>query len=79
MGSFFEDLVYKPLDLNFGPAALARADPYPDKLDLSLGVYRSEQGQPVVFKYHFSIITHFGAHIYLFISKTINSQLYFHF
>ncbi|XP_952658.1 aspartate aminotransferase, cytoplasmic, putative [Theileria annulata] len=49
MGSFFEDLVYKPLDLNFGPATLARADPHPDKLDLSLGVYRSELGKPVLF------------------------------
>ncbi|UVC54586.1 aspartate aminotransferase, cytoplasmic [Theileria orientalis] len=46
---FFDDLIFRPLDLNFGPAMLAKEDKHPDKLDLSLGVYRSADGEPFMF------------------------------
>ncbi|AFZ78935.1 aspartate aminotransferase, putative [Theileria equi strain WA] len=47
--SVFEHLEFKPPDLIFGPAELAKNDPHPDKVDLTVGVYKGIDGKPFLF------------------------------
>jgi aspartate/tyrosine/aromatic aminotransferase len=46
--SFFESVKQAPEDSILGVAAAYKADPNPDKLDLGVGAYRTEEGTPYV-------------------------------
>lgn len=47
--SLFEDLIQAPPDPILGIATAYLADPNPDKVDLGVGAYRTENGQPYIF------------------------------
>lgn len=48
--SIYDVLEEKPEDPILGIPALFRADAHPDKVNLGIGSYQNEEGQPVVFK-----------------------------
>lgn len=50
MMSIFSDVVELPANIVLGLNAECVADPYPNKINLTIGAYRDEQGKPVVLK-----------------------------
>lgn len=48
MSSFFENIVPEPPNPILGLSQECSADPFPDKINLTIGVYRTEEGQPYV-------------------------------
>eukprot|EP01040_Poterioochromonas_malhamensis_P010801 gene10801-11773_t len=48
MSSFFENIVPEPPNPILGLSQECTADPFPDKINLTIGVYRTEEGQPYV-------------------------------
>ncbi|ORM42386.1 putative aspartate aminotransferase [Babesia sp. Xinjiang] len=48
--SLFHYLQEQPADANFAMAALAKSDTHPNKIDVSIGAYRNEEGRPQLFR-----------------------------
>ncbi|GFE55151.1 aspartate aminotransferase [Babesia ovis] len=48
--SLFHYLQEQKADANFGMAALAKADTHPNKIDVTIGAYRNEEGRPQLFQ-----------------------------
>lgn len=49
--SIFDYLPDIPMDVYFGMDALANADKHPETLNLTVGQYKDEHGNPVLFEY----------------------------
>jgi len=48
MSSFFENVALAPPNSILGVALECKSDPFPTKIDLTLGAYRNEEGKPEV-------------------------------
>ncbi|EDO08648.1 aminotransferase classes I and II family protein [Babesia bovis T2Bo] len=48
--SLFNHLHQQKPDANFAMAALAKADTHPNKVDVTIGAYRNEEGRPQLFR-----------------------------
>ncbi len=48
MSSFFGHITQAPPDPILGVTLAYRADPNPNKVDLGVGAYRTEEGKPLV-------------------------------